>query len=682
MGGSTERALWRIALSALAPMVQVQIGDAKGDFPRETTFADVVETLAPQKRKTALGVEVDKESFDLSRMLKAFETNLINAKVLTFDDEAGKEIFWHSSAHALAQALKRLYPKIQLEDGPVVKNGPGFFFYDVLLDEKINEDAFEKIEAEIQKIVRENHAVKRLVMERSAAVQKFRGMGEDLKVGIIEKLAADAEISIYEQGEFADLCRGPHVPSTGKLGVFKLTTVAGAYIGGKSDNAMLQRIYAVSFPDKKLMTDYFKRLEEAKKRDHRRLGSDLELFTTSEDIGPGLILWLPRGNVIKEELENWAKTTEAANGYERVTTPVVTKEKLFFTSEHLPHYMDSMFPPMQMDNENYYIKPMNCPFHHTIFGHRPRSYRELPLRLAEYGTCHRYEDSGALMGLMRVRAMQMNDAHIYCTQEQAVEEFKAVIRLHEYYYKALDIKDYHMVLSLRNPTNKKYHGDAAMWDKAEALTRQAMEESGVEFIVENDGAAFYGPKMDFQIKSSIGREFTSSTCQLDLFMPMKFDLKYVDSDGQIKRPVCIHRSPLGTHERFVGFLIEHFAGAFPVWLAPEQVRILPVGQAHLDYAFTLKTTLKDAGIRVHVEEPEESLGKRIRNAEKMKVPYMLVIGDKEVAGKIINARNYFTGEQKEFSQEEFMKTVKEEIRTKKITEIAKPSATQGTDSKK
>ncbi|MBN8220053.1 MAG: threonine--tRNA ligase [Spirochaetes bacterium] len=649
-------------------MVVVKIGDQSGEFSPETTFTEVVEKLAPSQRKAALGIEVEKVSYDLSRPVSVIAANSITAKVLTFADEAGKEMFWHSSAHVLAQALKRVYPHIQLEDGPVVKNGPGFFFYDVLLEEKINEEAFEKIEAEIQKVIRENHAVKRNVMTRADAVAKFKAMGEDLKVGIIQRLPENDEIRIYEQGEFADLCRGPHVPSTGKLGVFKLTTVAGAYIGGKSENQMLQRIYAVSFPDKNLLKEHFRLLEEAKKRDHRKLGGELELFATEDKIGPGLILWLPRGNIIKDELENWAKVTEAKNGYQRVTTPVVTKEDLFYQSEHLPHYMDHMFPPMQMDNQNYYIKPMNCPFHHTIFGHRPRSYRELPLRMAEYGTCHRFEDSGALMGLMRVRAMQMNDAHIYCSEEQAVEEFKAVIKLHEYYYKTLHITDYHMVLSLRNPNNKKYHGEDAMWDKAEALTRQAMEESGVQYIVENDGAAFYGPKMDFQIKSSIGREFTSSTCQLDLFMPMKFDLKYIDKDGQMKRPVCIHRSPLGTHERFIGFLIEHFAGAFPIWLAPEQVRILPVNAAHMDYGTKLAAELREAGIRAHLEEPEESLGKRIRTAEKLKVPYMLVIGDKEVGGGIINARNYFTGEQKEFARAEFMALVQEEIRTKKITE--------------
>jgi threonyl-tRNA synthetase len=654
--------------------VKVSIGENSEQFTPETTFMEAVEKLAPQQKKTALGIEVDKISYDLSRPVSLIGKPEVVAKVLTFDDEEGKEIFWHSSAHVLAQAIKRIYPEVQLEDGPVVKNGPGFFFYDILLEEKINEDSFAKIEAEITKITRENHQVKRLVMQRADAVAKFKAMGEDLKVGIISKLPENDEIRIYEQGEFADLCRGPHVPATGRLGVFKLTTVAGAYVGGNSDNAMLQRIYAVSFPDKKQMAEHFRRVEEAKKRDHRRLGTELELYTTEEKIGPGLILWLPRGNIIKDELENWARITETKNGYQRVTTPVLTKEDLVYTSEHLPHYKEHMFPPMQMDNENYYIKPMNCPFHHTIFSHRPRSYRELPLRLAEYGTCHRYEDSGALFGLMRVRAMQMNDAHIYCTEEQAVAEFKKVIELHEYYYKALNITDYYMVLSLRNPTNKKYHGEESMWAKAEALTRQAMEESGVKYIVENDGAAFYGPKMDFQIRSSIGREFTSSTCQLDLFMPMKFDLKYIDKDGQLKRPVCIHRSPLGTHERFIGFLIEHFAGAFPVWMAPEQVRILPVNGAHMEYAQRIASMLRDENVRVGLEESDESLGKRIRSAEKLKVPYMLVVGDKEVSGGMINARNYFTGEQKEYSQTEFLSTVLGDIRTRRITEVVKAEA--------
>jgi threonyl-tRNA synthetase len=412
-------------------------------------------------------------------------------------------------------------------------------------------------------------------------------------------------------------------------------------------------------------------LEEAKRRDHRKLGQELEIYTTSEKIGPGLIIWLPRGYIIKDELEKWAKETEEEWGYQRVTTPIITKEELFYTSEHLPHYKEYMFPPMELDDgERYYIKPMNCPFHHTIFAMRPRSYRELPLRLAEYGICHRYEDSGALFGLMRVRSMTMNDAHIYCTEEQAVEEFVRVIELHKYYYNILGIKDYWMELALRNPKNTKYHGNEEMWQKAEALTRRAMEISGVDYVVEHDGAAFYGPKVDFQIKSSIGKVFTASTCQLDLFMPEKFDLKYVDKDGSFKRPVCIHRSPLGTHERFVGFLIEHFAGAFPTWLAPEQIRILPVSEVFLDYCLELQDIFKKHKLRVHIEI-EETLAKRIRNAEKMKIPYMLVIGEKEKSARKINVRNYFTGEQKEWDIENFVQYILEEIRTKRIQEKTK-----------
>ena len=651
--------------------IRVTLADKIQDFEDTATFGDVIAAILPNKVKQILSVECASKVFDLSRPLSSANSAEITIKPLTFDDDAGKEVFWHSSAHVLAQALKRLYPHVQLEDGPVVKNGPGYFFYDILLEDKINETVFEKIENEIAKIIQENHVIERRVMQRSDAVAEFKSMNEHLKVGIIERLSADAEISVYKQGDFQDLCRGPHVRSTGQLGVFKLTTIAGAYLHGDASQPMLQRIYAVSFPDKKLLKEYLIRLEEAKKRDHRKLGQELELYTTEEKIGAGLILWLPRGNVIKDELENWAKETEARHGYQRVTTPVITKEDLFYTSEHLPHYKEHMFPPMQMDNENYYIKPMNCPFHHTIFSHRPRSYRELPLRLAEYGLCHRYEDSGALFGLMRVRAMQMNDAHIYCTEEQAVEEFKKVIALHEYYYKILDIRDYYMVLSLRNPNNKKYHGEETMWNKAEALTQQAMDESGVRYVVEHDGAAFYGPKMDFQIRSSIGREFTSSTCQLDLFMPMKFDLKYVDKDGTLKRPVCIHRSPLGTHERFIGFLVEHFAGAFPLWLSPEQVRILPVADMHLDFARSLQNELRAESIRVTIDESGDSLGKRIRTAEKLKIPYMLVIGDKEVSGNIVNARNYFSGEQKEFTRVAFIEQLRKEMKEKTIIPLEK-----------
>jgi len=577
----------------------------------------------------------------------------------------------HSAAHVLAQAVREKWPDAKLAIGPDTENG---FFYDIEANPPLKEEDLKEIEKRMKKIAGARQRFERFFLPADEAVAFLTDRSETYKLEMAVELirSGEKEISFYRNVSadgkkeiFVDMCSGPHVANTGELGAFRLSAVSGAYWKGQEDRPMLQRVVGLLFETQEELDSYEKRMEEARKRDHRRLGIDLELFATSERVGPGLIFWLPRGNIVKEELESWAKDTEAAHGYQRVTTPLITKEGLFHTSEHLPHYSESMFPPMQMDNENYYLKPMNCPFHHTIYGIRPRSYRELPIRLAEYGTCHRYEDSGALFGLMRVRAMSMNDAHIYCTEDQAVEEFLSVMKLHKYYYDLLDIKDYWMVLALRNPKNKKYHGDEAMWQKAERITRQAMEVSGIDYVVEEDGAAFYGPKVDFQIKSSIGREFTASTCQLDLFMPEKFDLKYVDREGQFQRPACIHRSPLGTHERFIGFLIEHFAGAFPLWLAPEQVRILPVGEAFHAYAFEVQEHLRKEGLRVSVET-EETLGKRIRQAEKMKIPYMLVVGEKEQQARRINARNYFTGEQLEWDLAQFVSALKEEIATRRI----------------
>ncbi|MDH5656497.1 MAG: threonine--tRNA ligase [Spirochaetia bacterium] len=583
----------------------------------------------------------------------------------------------HSAAHVLAQAVLKLHPQADLAIGPDIENG---FYYDILVDPPMREEDLPKIEKIMKELVKNKQKFEHYTLPSVSALEKLIENNQKFKHEMATELIKNGEsvISFYrnvpknnQKVLFDDMCAGPHVNHTGQIGHFKLTGISGAYWRGDSKNQQLQRIYGVLFKTKEELTSYLYMMEEAKKRDHRKLGTELELYTTSEKIGSGLILWLPRGFIIKDSLETWAKETEDQQGYQRVTTPMITKEDLFYTSEHLPHYNEHMFPPMPLDNENYYLKPMNCPFHHTIFGIRPRSYRELPLRLAEYGTCHRFEDSGALFGLMRVRAMSMNDAHIYCSKEQAVDEFVAVMKLHEYYYKALGITDYYMELALRNPENTKYHGDESMWKEAEDLTRKAMEVSGIEYRVEHDGAAFYGPKVDFQIKSSIGREFTASTCQLDLFMPEKFDLKYIDSDGNTKRPVCIHRSPLGTHERFVGFLIEHFAGAFPLWLAPEQIRIIPVGEAFHDYAVTLHGKFNESGFRVQLDETGETLGKKIRNAEKMKIPYMIVVGEKEKESGKVNVRNYFTGEQKELEVPEFISTLKKEVETKEIQRIKK-----------
>jgi threonyl-tRNA synthetase len=652
----------------MSEILQIKLLDGNiKEIPKGTTILDFVNTISPSLAKKALGAVLNGIEVDITKTLEENSS----LEILTYETKLGKEIFHHSSAHLLGQAVQRLFPKALLTVGPVIEKGPGHFYYDIDFgDNKITEEDLPKIEKEMEKIVKENLSVRREDLNKKEALTKFTEMGEKYKVELISGFESET-VSLYYQGEWFDLCRGPHLPNTGHIKAFKLTAVSGAYWKADSNNKMLQRIYGVSFASKKELDEYIFMMEEAKKRDHRKIGQELELFTTSEKIGPGLILWLPRGNRIKEELEKWGKETEDARGYQRVTTPVITKESLFYTSEHLPHYKESMFPPMQMDNENYYIKPMNCPFHHTIFGSKLRSYRELPLRIAEYGMCHRYEDSGTLFGLMRVRAMAMNDAHIYCTEEQAVEEFKQVILLHEYYYKILGIQDYYMVLSLRNPDNTKYHGEEEMWSKAESLTRKAMEESGVKYIVEKDGAAFYGPKMDFQIRSSIGREFTASTCQLDLFMPMKFDLKYIDKDGSHKRPVCIHRSPLGTHERFIGFLIEHFAGAFPVWLAPEQIYILPVSENFTSYAKQVEAKLAENHFRIKLDDSSDTLGKRIRNAEQMKIPYILVMGEKEQSSNSVNVRNYYTKEQTSMTIESFIELVKEDIKTKRIQELVK-----------
>lgn len=549
------------------------------------------------------------------------------------------EIRRHSFAHVLAAAVLQMFPEAKFGVGPNIENG---FYYDFDLPRTLIPEDLAILEDKMKDIIKKNHPFEKSIVSHEKAIELFKKAKQDYKIGILSDEAKGDEVSLYKSGEFVDLCRGPHIDSTGELDMraFKLMKIAGAYWRGDEKNKMLQRIYGVAFDNKNDLAQYLKQIEEAEKRDHRKIGAEQELFTFSPKIGPGLVLWLPKGNIIKEELEKWAKETEEKLGYVRVTTPIITKEDLFYTSEHLPHYKESMYSPMNIDGEKYYVKPMNCPFHHTIFGHRKRSYRELPMRLAEYGWCHRYEDSGSLFGLMRVRGMQMNDAHIYCTKEQAIKEFVDVIKLHQYYYDKLNIKDYYMELALRNPENKKYHGDDSMWKEAESLMREAMVISKVPYIVQNDGAAFYGPKIDFQIKSITGRTFTASTNQIDLFMPKKFDLKYIDKDGQDKFVVCIHRAPLGTHERFIGFLIEHFAGAFPVWLSPVQVKILPVSsEKHIDYAKKVHTMLLTENIRVEIDDSNESIGKKIREAEKQKTPYMLVVGDKETESNAVAVRS-------------------------------------------
>ncbi len=547
----------------------------------------------------------------------------------------------HTLAHLLALAVRRDFPHALPTIGPAIDTG---FYYDFDFSSGTapTEADLKQIEKNMKKALSSWKSFSHREVTPDEAREVFKN--NPYKTELINELEKAGEtITLYTVGEghfeFTDLCRGGHSESPATdidPDSFKLSMLAGAYWRGNEANQMLTRIYGLAFNSKEELDAHLAQVEEAKKRDHRMLGEQLDLFHFDESIGKGLPIWLPKGNIIKEELEKWAKETEEKWGYLRVTTPLITKEDLFITSGHLPLYKDSMYAPLQIEDENYYIKPMNCPFHHKAYGARPKSYRELPVRYAEYGWCHRYEDSGSLFGLMRVRGMQMNDAHIYVQKEKAVEEFVNVIKLHEYYYKVLGIKNYEMELALRDPKKMdKYHGDEEDWKDAERMTIEAMEQSGVPYKVVHEGAAFYGPKMDFQVYSSIGRLFTASTNQLDLYMGKKFGLEYVDSDGQKKTPAIIHRAPLGTHERFIGFLIEHFGGNFPLWLSPEQVRIIPVSDTHNEYAQQVFDELKAVGVRATLDNSNDSMGKKIRNAKTDRLPYFVVVGDKEIADKTV-----------------------------------------------
>jgi threonyl-tRNA synthetase len=572
----------------------------------------------------------------------------------------------HSLAHVLAMAVLQAYPEAKLTLGPAIDTG---FYYDIDFGaNKPTEENLKELTEAMQKIVRKGATFSHKEVSKDEALTHFAN--NPYKSELIKEIAEKGEvITLYTTDWFTDLCRGGHVEDLKEIDPesFKLEKIAGAYWRGDEKNPMLTRIYGLAFDTGADLTTYVTQQEEAKKRDHRILGEKLDLFHFDESIGKGLPIWLPKGNIIKEQLENWAKETEAAWGYQRVTTPIITKDNLFYTSGHLPLYKDSMYAPIVIEDENYYIKPMNCPFHHKVFSARMRSYKELPLRIAEYGWCHRYEDSGSLFGLMRVRGMQMNDAHIYIQKEKAVEEFVRVIQLHEYYYKTLGIKNYEMELALRDPNKiDKYHGNENDWKDAEKMTIEAMEKSGVPYKIAHEGAAFYGPKMDFQIYSSIGRSFTASTNQLDLYMGKAFGLEYVDSDGERKTPAIIHRAPLGTHERFIGFLIEHFAGNFPTWLSPVQVKVVPIGERQAEYAQTVFQSIKNASVRIELDNSNDSLGKRIRNAKTEKVPYVIVLGDKEVESKLLTVEKRDGSKIENISVEDFTQNILKEIKDRTL----------------
>jgi threonyl-tRNA synthetase len=566
----------------------------------------------------------------------------------------------HSGAHVLATAILRLWPEAQLASGPPVDNG---FYYDLDLTHRITPEDFPKIEAEMKKITKENQVFERVAVSRDEALDlgrkgRLAALGERpapsrFKLDIVEHIPEGEEISLFKNGDFIDLCAGPHVMRTGNIGAFKLTHVASAYYKGDEANPQLQRIYGTAFKNKTEMEAYFTMLEEARKRDHRKLGKEMELFHFDEDVGPGLPLWMPNGTVLIEELEKLAKETEFAAGYDRVRTPHLARENMYLTSGHLPYYKESMFPPMELSEgeggatDKYYLKAMNCPHHHKIFGAVPRSYRDLPLRLAEYGTCYRYEQSGELFGLMRVRSMQMNDAHMYCTEEQFEAEFNGVNEMYLKYFKIFGIDKYLMRFSTHDPAKlgQKFVDQPELWLKTEAMVRNVLIKSGINYVEVPNEAAFYGPKIDVQVWSAIGREFTIATNQVDFAVPKRFGLVYKDRDNTEKTPLCIHRAPLGTHERFIGFLIEHYAGNFPLWLSPHQVRVLPIGDEDdiLEYARSVQAELRAEGIRAELDPSSDNIKGKVLRAEQAKVHTMLVVGRRDLEAGVVSVRLHGKG---------------------------------------
>ncbi|GAP09781.1 threonyl-tRNA synthetase [Bellilinea caldifistulae] len=581
----------------------------------------------------------------------------------------------HSLSHIMAQAVLEMFPEAKYTIGPPVENG---FYYDFDLPRTLTPEDLEKIEKRMRQIVAGKYDFVRKVVSADEARRIFANQPykleliNDLERGETDEhgqpLDEKPEISIYTHGNFVDLCRGPHVQNTSQINpsAFKLMSVAGAYWRGDEKNPQLQRIYGTAWRTKEELERYLQMLEEAKKRDHRKLGRDLEIFIFDDEVGPGLPLWLPRGGVIIEELEKLAKEMEEQAGYQRVRTPHLTKEDLFLRSGHLPYYAESMYPPMELEGVRYYVKPMNCPFHHKIYAAKPRSYRDLPVRLAEYGTCYRYEKSGELFGLMRVRSMQMNDAHIYCSEEQFEQEFLAVVELYLRYFALFGIEKYVMRLSTHHKRGlgKKYVDNERLWLKTEEMVRNAMRHGGVPFVEAADEAAFYGPKIDVQIWSAIGREFTLATNQVDFAVPERFNLTFVNRHGEEETPLCIHRAPLSTHERMVGFLLEHYAGNFPVWLSPEQVRIIPITDSHNEYARQLEQEMRAAGIRAEADLGQDRMNAKIRSAQLLKIPYMAVVGDQEVNSRTIALRRRDGSRQNDVPVQAFIEQVKERIRTR------------------
>lgn len=644
----------------MSDVIKVSFPDgAIKEFPKGTTTEDIAGSISPGLKKKAIAGKFNGQMYDLRRPIE--EDGAI--EIVTQDSEDALEVLRHSSAHLMAQAIKRLYKNVKLGVGPVIEGG---FYYDIDMEETLTPESLPLIEKEMKKIINENLEIVRKEVSRDEAVRIFKEIDDEYKLELIEAIPANETVTIYEQGEFLDLCRGVHVPSTGKLKEFKLLSIAGAYWRGNSDNKMLQRIYGTAFFKKEDLAEHLRLLEEAKERDHRKIGKELNLFTSSLLVGQGLPLWLPKGATIRRIIERYIVDKEERLGYNHVYTPVMGSVDLYKTSGHWDHYQDSMFPVMDMDNEQLVLRPMNCPHHMMVYKNSIHSYRELPIRIAELGTMHRYEMSGALSGLQRVRGMTLNDAHIFVRPDQIKEEFKRVVNLVLEVYKDFNLNDYSFRLSYRDPADtEKYYDDDAMWEKAQSMLKEAMDELGLDYFEAEGEAAFYGPKLDVQVKTALGKDETLSTVQLDFLLPERFDLSYVGEDGKQHRPVVIHRGVVSTMERFVAFLIEEYKGAFPTWISPVQVQVIPVSpEIHIDYAKQVQEQLQAEGFRVELDSRNEKIGYKIREAQMQKTPYMLVVGDNEVAEKAVNVRKY--GEQKSetVSFAAFIQNLKDEVNRK------------------
>lgn len=620
------------------------------EFEKGSTGLQIATSISEGLARNVLAARVNGEVWDATRPL------LTDASIelLTWNDREGKSTFWHSSAHLMAEALEALYPGIKFGIGPPIENG---FYYDVDFGDKPLDGAeLERIEAKMAELAKQKNDYVRKQVAKPAAVEYFKSKGDEYKLDLLEGLE-DGTITFYEQGNFVDLCRGPHIPHTGFIKAIKLLNIAGAYWRGDEKNKMLTRIYGITFPKAKELQEYLTLLEEAKKRDHRKLGRELELFTFSEKVGMGLPLWLPKGTLLRERLVNFLKKEQDRSGYQQVITPHIGHRALYETSGHYEKYGKDSFQPITTPNEgeSFLLKPMNCPHHCEIYKSKPRSYKELPVRYAEFGTVYRYEQSGELHGLTRVRGFTQDDAHIFCRQDQVKEEFVKVIDLVLYVFKALGFDDFTAQISLRDPADKqKYIGEDEAWNLAEQSIIEAAQERGLVTVTELGEAAFYGPKLDFMVKDALGRSWQLGTIQVDYQLPQRFELEYVGADNQRHRPVMIHRAPFGSLERFVAVLIEHCAGNFPLWLAPEQVIILPISEKYVDYAEEIKSHLDDQGISGSIDNRDEKIGRKIRDAEVKKIPFMIIVGEKEQEQRKLSLRKHGAGDQGSFTPEEFV----------------------------